>query len=150
MRKTSETTENIGNAGIGLGANITTERGGKCWKTMENIGNVGIGTGTNITMERGGKHQKTTENIGKVGIGTGGNMVHDRLRITHYLCLDLPVPIGHGPRIDAIDNSLDLHFSPIGFCLRVFLIIARLVFKHMSLDCQLHIYLIKNVATNPA
>ena len=65
-------TENIGNVRIGLGANITTERGGKHRKTMENIGKVRIGTGANITMKRGGKRRKTTENIGKVGIGTGG------------------------------------------------------------------------------
>ena len=68
MRKT---TENIGNVGIGLGANITR-------KGAENVRNVGIGTGANITTERGRKHRKTTENIGKVGIGTGGNMVHDK------------------------------------------------------------------------
>ena len=58
QRKTSETTENVGN-------------NGKHWKqrkaleTTENVGN-------------NGKCQKTTENIGNVGIGTGGNMVHDR------------------------------------------------------------------------
>ena len=55
MRKPSETVGNVGNVGIGLGANITTER-------AENVG----------------KCRKTTENVGNVGIGTGGNMVHDR------------------------------------------------------------------------
>ena len=51
MRKTSEATENIGNVRIGLGANITTERGGKCRKTMENVGKVGIGTGGNMVYD---------------------------------------------------------------------------------------------------
>ena len=38
MRKTSETTENIGN-------------NGKRWKTTENVGNVGIGTGGNMVHD---------------------------------------------------------------------------------------------------
>ena len=55
--------ENIGNVGIGLGANITTERGRKHRKTTENIGNGRIGTGGNITTERGGKRRKTTKTL---------------------------------------------------------------------------------------
>ena len=63
MRKTSETTENVGNNG-------KRRKQRKVSETTENIGN-------------NGKHQKqrktseTTENVGNVGIGTGGNMVHD-------------------------------------------------------------------------
>ena len=60
---------------------IQMEIDGKMWKTSENVGNIGIGLGANITTERTEnvrKCRKTTENVGNVGIGTGGNMVHDR------------------------------------------------------------------------
>ena len=73
MRKTSETTENIGKHRKQRKTSETTENIGnngkhrkqrKMSETMESVGN-------------NGKCQKTTENVGNVGIGTGGNMVHD-------------------------------------------------------------------------
>ena len=57
MRKTSETTENVGNNG-------KRRKQQKASETTENIGN-------------NRKCRKTTENVGNVGIRTGGNMVHD-------------------------------------------------------------------------
>ena len=62
QRKTSETTENVGNNG----------KRRKQWKTSETTENIG-----NIR-----KCRKTTENVGNVGIGTGENMVHD----TEFQC----------------------------------------------------------------
>ena len=59
MRKTSETTENVGNNG-------KHRKQRKASETTENIGN-------------NRKCRKTTENVGNVGIGTGGNMVHDNI-----------------------------------------------------------------------
>ena len=67
-----ENAENVGNVRIGLGANITTERGeniGKQWKTSKRLELELVQT----------LQWKAAENVGKVGIGTGGNMVHDRL-----------------------------------------------------------------------